>query len=81
MVEISSSLFLASTLASTRFLRIGNRECPCSLLPDRSLGRDEEERLEGGVGLNVEVLGVTKQPGTLGVEQRARLLLREELGR
>ena len=63
MVEISSSLFLVSILESTRFLRITECQgCPCSLLSDCSLGRDEEERLEGGVGLSVEIFSVPKQP-------------------
>ena len=42
-------------------------------------GRDEKERLEDGVGLLVEIFGVTKKSGALGREQRAGLLLREEL--
>ena len=50
------------------------------LLP-HSHGEDKEERLEGSVGLVVEILSVPKQPCTLGGEQRAGLLLREELER
>ena len=42
-------------------------------------GGDEKERLEDGVGLLVEIFGVTKKSGALGREQRAGLLLREEL--
>lgn len=42
-------------------------------------GGDEKERLEDGVGLLVEVFGVPKKSGALGREQRAGLLLREEL--
>ena len=46
---------------------------------NNSHGRDEKERLEDGVGLFIEVFGVTKKSGALGREQRAGLLLREEL--
>ena len=42
-------------------------------------GGDEKERLEDGVGLVAEVLGVPKKSGALGREQRAGLLLCEEL--
>ena len=42
-------------------------------------GGDEKERLEDGVGLLVEIFGVTKKSGALGREQRAGLLLCEEL--
>ena len=42
-------------------------------------GGDEKERLEDGVGLVVEVLGVPKKSGALGREQRACPLLGEEL--
>ena len=42
-------------------------------------GGDEKERLEDGVGLVVEVFGVPKKSGALGREQRAGLILREEL--
>ena len=79
MVEISSNLFLVSTLESTRFLRIQLRNA--GLQSDCSLGSGKEERLEGGVGLSVEIFSVPKQPATLGGEQRARLLLREKLER
>ena len=79
MVEISSNLFLVSTLESTRFLRIQLRNA--GLQPDCSLGSGKEERLEGGVGLRIKVLGVPQQSGTLGREQRAGHLLREELER
>ena len=44
-------------------------------------GGDEKERLEDGVGLVVEVLGVPKKSGALGREQRACPLLGEELDR
>ena len=48
---------------------------------DDSHGRDEEERLEGGVGLGVEIYSVSKPSPSraLGGEQHAGLLLREEL--
>ena len=97
MVAISSSLFLVSALERPMDLREGNfKEEPAGFLPVRFLrdffwefsfglnhshGRDEEESLEGGVGLVVEILSVPKQPCTLGGEQRAGLLLREELER
>ena len=97
MVAISSSLFLVSALESLMDLREANfKEEPEGFLPVRLLrnffwgfpfalnhshGRDEEERLEGCVGLSVEIFSVAKQPCTLGGEQRARLLLREELER
>ena len=42
-------------------------------------GGDEKERLEDGVGLVVEVLGVPKKSGALGREQRACPPLGEEL--
>ena len=35
--------------------------------------------MEDGIGLLVEIFGVTKKSGALGREQRAGLLLREEL--
>ena len=64
-----------------RFLRV-LEDCLISLaVISHSHGRDEEERLEGGVRLHVEVFSVAEQPATLGREQRARLLLREELER
>ena len=97
MVAISSSLFLVSALESLMDLREANfKEEPEGFLPVRFLrnsfwgfpfalnhshGRDEEERLEGGVGLSVEIFSVAKQPATLGGEQRARLLLSEKLER
>ena len=97
MVAISSSLFLVSALERPMDLREANfMEEPGSFLPVRFLrysfwwfpfglnhshGRDEEERLEGCVGLSVEIFSVAKQPRTLGGEQRAGLLLREELER
>ena len=78
MVAISSSLFLVSTLERPMDLREANfKEEPEGFLPVRFLrdsfcefpfglrhshGRDEEERLEGGVGLGVEILSVPKQP-------------------
>ena len=37
--------------------------------------------LESSVGLNVEVLSLSKKPGTLGSEQRAGLLLLEDMER
>ena len=48
-------------------------------LRNNSHGRDEKERLKDGVGLFIEVFGVTKKSGALGREQRAGLLLRKEL--
>ena len=48
---------------------------------NNSHGRDEKERLEDGVGLGVEFLDVCEQPCATGREQRACLLLSEELGR
>ena len=48
-------------------------------MSNNSHGRDEKERLEDGVGLFVEIFGVTKKSGALGREQRAGLLLCEEL--
>ena len=78
MVAISSSLFLVSVLERPMDLREANfKEEPEGLLPVRFLGdfflefpfglnhshgRDEEERLEGGVGLSVEIFSVPKQP-------------------
>ena len=97
MVAISSSLFLVSALERLMDLREANfKEEPEGFLPVRFLrnffwgfpfalnhshGRDEEERLEGGVGLRIKVLGVPQQSGALGREQRAGHLLREELER
>ena len=46
---------------------------------NNSHGRDEKERLEDGIGLLVEIFGVTKKSGALGREQGAGLLLGEEL--
>ena len=46
---------------------------------NNSHGRDEKERLEDGVGLLVEIFGVTKKSGALGRKHRADLSLREEL--
>ena len=48
-------------------------------MSNNSHGRDQKERLKDGVGLFVEIFGVTKKSGALGREQRAGLLLREEL--
>ena len=78
MVAISSSLFLVSALERPMDLREANfKEEPEGFLPVRFLrdsfwgfpfalnhshGRDEEERLEGGVRLDVEIFSVAKQP-------------------
>ena len=78
MVAISSSLFLVSDLERPMDLREANfKEEPAGFLPvrflrdffwefpfaqDHSHGRDEEERLEGGVGLGVEIFSVSKKP-------------------
>ena len=46
---------------------------------NNSHGRDEKERLEDGIGLLVEIFGVTKKSGALGRKHRADFSLREEL--
>ena len=48
-------------------------------LRNNSHGRDEKERLKDGVGLLIEIFSVTKKSGALRREQRAGLLLGEEL--
>ena len=70
---LSVSLGEADRLALGQ-LHGGARELLASQVPERvfleelsfgsnhSHGRDEEERLEGGVGLGVEILGVAKHP-------------------